>query len=77
MRSLAVIILDPGGDLDPRMGKAEEQRLVEQLVAQAAVEALDEAVLQFCIGLPGAMKCQSTLLSRHQVSMALQVYSVP
>jgi hypothetical protein len=29
-----------------------EQRFLEQFIAQAAIEALDEA---FCMGLPGAM----------------------
>lgn len=37
MRSLPVVILDPGRDLDPRVGEAVEQRLVEQFVAHAAV----------------------------------------
>lgn len=45
MRSLTVVILDPGSDLDPGMGKAHEQRLIEKLIAHAAVEALDVAVL--------------------------------
>ena len=31
----------------------------------------------FCIGLPGAMKCQTTLLSCAQASMAFEVNSVP
>ncbi|MGY3363359.1 hypothetical protein ACVWZL_000484 [Bradyrhizobium sp. GM2.4] len=31
----------------------------------------------FCMGFPGAMKCQSIAASLHQASMALQVNSVP
>ena len=45
MRSLPVVILDLGCDLDPGMSMAEEQGLVEQLVAHATIEALAEAVL--------------------------------
>ncbi|GLJ00341.1 hypothetical protein Sbs19_41580 [Sphingobium sp. BS19] len=45
MRSLTIAILDPGSDLGPGMGKAHEQRLIEKLIAHAAVEALDSAVL--------------------------------
>lgn len=45
MRSLTVVILDPGSDLDPGMGKAHEQRRIEKLIAHTTVEALDVAVL--------------------------------
>src|SRR5271166_6819781 len=31
----------------------------------------------FCMGLPGAMKCQVSLLSRAHASMAFEVNSVP
>ena len=31
----------------------------------------------FCIGVPGAMKCQTTLLSCAQANMAFEVNSVP
>ena len=44
MRSLPVVVLNPGGDLDPCVGKAHEQCPVQQLIAHAAVEALDLAV---------------------------------
>src|SRR5271154_7180109 len=40
-----VVIVDPVGDLGPGMIEAEEQALVEKLVAHAAVETLAEAVL--------------------------------
>ncbi len=36
---------DPSRDLDPGMSKAEEQRLVQQFIADATIEALSEAVL--------------------------------
>ncbi len=39
VRSLPVVILDPGSDLDPCMGQAEEQGFVEQLVAHVTVES--------------------------------------
>ncbi len=43
--SLAVVILDLGSDLDPGMGEAHEQGLVQQFIAHAAVKALDETIL--------------------------------
>ena len=45
MRSLPVIVVGPGGDHHAGMVQAQEQRLIEQLVAHATVEALDVAVL--------------------------------
>ena len=39
-----VVVVLPGGQHEPRVGQRGEQRLVEAFVAQAAVEALDEAV---------------------------------
>src|SRR6266567_3989566 len=44
-----VVILENGEHL-PRMGERGEQRLIEQLVAKAPVEALDESIL---LRLPG------------------------
>ena len=40
-----VVIVPPGGQHEPGMGQRGEQGLVEALVPQAAIEALDEAVL--------------------------------
>jgi|TARA_Y100000815_G_scaffold90156_2_gene79104 hypothetical protein len=37
MRSLPIVIFNPGCDLDAGMSKTEEQRPVEQLVAHPAV----------------------------------------
>ena len=45
MRPLVIVDLSTGGDHDAGMIQAQEQRLVEQLVARATVEALDVAVL--------------------------------
>ena len=46
MRSRGVVIIGPGGDRLASMGDAHEQRLIEQLVAHAIVEAFAEAVLR-------------------------------
>jgi hypothetical protein len=52
--------------------EAEEQGFVEGLVAHPALSQKP-----FCIGFAGAMKCQAIWWSSDQVSMALQVNSVP
>ena len=62
-----VVIVDRVRDLVPGMIEAEEHALVEKLVADARVETLAKP---FCIGFPGAMKCQTTLLSCAQANMA-------
>jgi hypothetical protein len=50
--------------------EAEEQGFVEKLVPHPALKLSQKP---FCIGLPGAMKCQSILFFSDQASMALQV----
>lgn len=40
-----IVIVTPGFDGRPRLGWAQEYMLVEALVAQAAVERLDEGIL--------------------------------
>ncbi len=45
MRTLVVVVAYPGADLFPRVVKAEEQRLIQELIAHASVEAFAEAVL--------------------------------
>ena len=45
MRALVVVIVDPRANFRSCVVEPEEQRLVEQLVPHAAVEALAEAVL--------------------------------
>ncbi len=42
-----IVIVPPVGQHEPGMGQRSEQRLVEAFVPQAAVEALDEAVLHW------------------------------
>ena len=45
VRACCVVVVPPFGDDPPRFGQAGEEMFVEALVAQAAVEALDKAVL--------------------------------
>ena len=45
MRPFGVVVASPFLELDPRLGKRGEQRLVQELVAQAAIEAFDEGIL--------------------------------
>ena len=45
MRPHLVVVAPPGLDLLPRVGQIEEPVLVQTLVAELAVEALDETVL--------------------------------
>lgn len=47
------VLLPCGGGVD--LGKRREQGLVERPIAEAAVEAFDDDVLQRCIALPGAI----------------------
>ena len=46
MRTADVVVLSPALDRAPRSARVAKQRLVQQLVAQALVEALDEGVLE-------------------------------
>ena len=52
MWPVMVIIVPPGGQHRAGLGEAGEDRLVQALVPEAGVEALDEAVL---LRLAGAM----------------------
>jgi hypothetical protein len=45
MRSPVIMVEDPGADLFPRVGEAEEQRFVQKLVTHASIEAFAKAVL--------------------------------
>ena len=47
MRSRMIIIKPPGFDDLPRFGQTVEQVFVQALVAETAVEALDESVLDW------------------------------
>ena len=75
VRAFDVIILVPGRERGAGVVQGREQRLVQQLVAQTAIEALDEGVSR--VGLPGAMRCQSIFRSSAKVRIAFEVNSVP
>jgi len=45
VRALAIVIGDPCGDLGPCIFEIKEHRLVHELVAHPAVEALDKGIL--------------------------------
>ncbi len=53
----------------------EGQRLIQEVVPHPGREGFVDAVSR--IGLPGAMKCQATLVSSLQASIAFEVNSVP
>ena len=65
MRAVVIVIVLPSADLLPGLAEGREQRLVQQLVPEPPVEALDEAPrhgsrtsgghMARCIGFPGAM----------------------
>lgn len=50
VRSGCVVVMPPGGQHAPGMSQRSKQRLVEAFVAQATVEALDQAVLHWLDG---------------------------
>src|SRR4029077_7703930 len=74
VRPSLVVIVDPVRDLGPGMIEAEEQALVEKLVAHAPVETLAEAVLH---RLSRRDEMQTIVLSCVQASIAFEVNSVP
>jgi len=74
MWAALVVITDPAREHRAGVIKVAEQRLVQQLIAHAAVEGLADPVLH---RLARAVKCQLTFASSAQVSMALDVNSVP
>lgn len=47
MGTLDVVVLGPGPDHDPRVGKVAEHGLVKQLIAHPPVEALEEPILDW------------------------------
>lgn len=51
VRAFGVVILAPGFERGAGMVQGRKQRLVQELISQAAVEAFDA----FWVGLPGAM----------------------
>ena len=74
MRPLAIVVIDPVGDICSGVIEIEEQELVEKLVAHAAVEALTEGVLD---GLSWGDKVPFDAVACDQARMAFQVNSVP
>jgi hypothetical protein len=50
MRASLIVIVDPVPDLGPGVIEAEEQALVEKLVAHAHVKTLAEAILHWLSG---------------------------
>ncbi len=75
MGPLPVVVFRPGRDLDPGMGKAEEQRLVEQFVAHAAIEALNVTILHRLSGLD-IMPFHTCLAAPRQDGIAGQFGSI-
>lgn len=55
VRPRGVVVGVPQGDGDARLSQRGEQRLVEQFIAQSAVEALDEAIIRHVV--LGAIVC--------------------
>lgn len=53
VRAFGVVVFPPGRERGADVVQGREQGLVQKLVAQAVVEALDEGMSQ--VGLPGAM----------------------
>jgi hypothetical protein len=71
---LAVVVSDLFGELVPCIVEAEERCLVQELVAHAAVEALDESVLDR-LAWGNEVPVDGVVLA--PVNIALQVNSVP
>ena len=74
MRTHGVVVPPPFLERDACLGERGEQHLVQELVVQAAIEALDEGVLH---GPARGGECQSTPVWPVQARMALLVSSVP
>ena len=51
MRTHVIVIVAPGFDIRARLVQADEHVLVQAFIAQAAVEALDECILDRLAGL--------------------------
>ena len=50
MRAVVIVVVLPERDLVPGLAERREQRLVQELVSQSPVEALDEPVLHGLAG---------------------------
>ena len=53
MRADGVVVVTPVGELPPSTAEARKDLLVQQLVAKAAVEALDEGIRRRLAGSDG------------------------
>lgn len=73
VRALGIVIGDPRGDRCAGMDEALEQALVQQLVAHATVETLDERILHRLFG-RDEVPCNP---ARRGASTAFEVNSVP
>jgi hypothetical protein len=74
MRTLAVVVAGPIGNLGAGVIEAEEQGFVEKFVPHPAIEAFTEAVLY---RFARRDEVKSILFCSDRTSMALQVNSVP
>jgi len=74
MGALAVVVADTIRNLRAGVIEAEEQG---SLSSSSRIRPLKLSQKPFCVGFTGAMKCRATWLSSDEVSMALQVNSVP
>ena len=74
MRTVAVVVGYPHRNLRPGVAKTGEQGLVEQFLAHATVEILDEGILDRLAWRDEVPVDEASL---HPASMALQVNSVP
>jgi hypothetical protein len=62
-----VVVSDPVSDLGAGVVEIEEQG---SLSSSSRIRPLKLSMNPFCIGFPGAMKCQSMMVSLHQASMS-------
>jgi hypothetical protein len=69
-----IIIVAPVSQFNARMSKAAEYHLIEELVAQSAIEAFGISILRWLARLDVA---QSTWQSCAHANIALDVNSVP
>jgi hypothetical protein len=74
VRAPVVVIIGPIGDAGSGVIEAENR---VSLRSSSRIRPLKLSQNPFCMGLPGAMKCQAMLCSSAQASMAFDVNSVP
>jgi hypothetical protein len=74
VRSASIEVGHPASEHGAGVVETEEQGLVQEFVRSRPWKL---SQIPFCIGLPGAMKCQATWCSLVQASIAFEVNSVP